>query len=392
LGTDPDWIQRGLACAIGVSEVLLSAALIVKNEEGLLEDCLSSIQGIADEVVIADTGSTDRSRQIAQSAGAHVIDYPWVGDFAAARNAALDVCRGQWILYIDADERVRPCDGGDLRAWLEDRCAIGYRVLFHVRPGYTPYREMRLFRNHRLIRFEGVIHENIWPGILRYQARHGGEIGDCALTFDHFGYEGDQAHKFDRNLPLLLASLEQNPEKSFNWCHLAQIYEDLGQEARARAALGQGVSRVRARKRRGAVDSLPYARLIEFQLKRAEDSSALLKEALGLFPDNLQFHWFRARLLMEGQRFAEAIPLFEWLLERGRKRDYDQIAAYDARLFNVLSYDSLATCYHKLGRHEEAARFYELAASAEPDHIEYKLKARVCRDLAREGPPAEPPA
>jgi tetratricopeptide (TPR) repeat protein len=365
-----------------VGDVLLSASLIVKNEERFLEGCLASIRDLADEIVVADTGSTDRSMDIARSFGATVFEYPWTGDFAAARNAALDRCRGRWILYIDADERVRPCPPAELRAWLTRARTVAYRVLFHVRPGYSPYREMRLFRNHPLIRFEGEIHENIWHGIRRHQAAEGSEVADCDLSFDHFGYEGDQSPKAPRNLPLLLAALERHPGKSFHWWHLAQTYELLGEHDRARAALEEGVDRVRAKAQLGAVDGLPFAALIQVRLGRGEDPRPLVDEALRLFPGNLQFHWFHARLLMNEERFAEAIPIFEWLLERGRKRDYDHVAAYDVRLFGVLSYDSLATCCYRLGRDADAARYYALAAGAQPENLEYRVKQRLCEDLA----------
>src|SRR5579883_1951392 len=86
----------------------LSAAIIVKNEERHLPECLSSLAGLVDEIVIVDTGSTDRTREIAASAGARIFDFPWMGDFSAARNHALNQVRGDWTLYIDADERVRP--------------------------------------------------------------------------------------------------------------------------------------------------------------------------------------------------------------------------------------------------------------------------------------------
>jgi glycosyltransferase involved in cell wall biosynthesis len=372
-----------------VNEVLLSASLIVKNEERFLEGCLQSIAGIADEVVIADTGSTDRSRQIAQSYGASVFEFPWTGDFAAARNAALERASGRWILYIDADERLRPCPRRELRGWLEDDRVIGYRVLFHVRPGYTAYRELRLFRNHPQIRFEGAIHETIWPQLLRYRARHGGDITACPLTLDHFGYEGDQSGKIERNLRLLLASLDENPDRSFHWCHLARTYEELGEHDKARSALEIAVDRVRRKRHRQPVDSLPFASLVEFRMTRGDDADALLDESLRLFPGNLQFHWFRGRRLIDQGRYADAIPVFEWLLERGRLRDFDDIAGYDARLFDVLSFESLGTCLYKLHRYADAARFYQLAAAAEATSMEYRLKAKLCADLACQagGPP-----
>ena len=77
--------------------MLLSAALIVRDEERSLGACLASLKGLADEVVVVDTGSSDRSRDIAAEAGARVYDRPWTGDFSAARNYALDLAQGDWI-------------------------------------------------------------------------------------------------------------------------------------------------------------------------------------------------------------------------------------------------------------------------------------------------------
>src|SRR5262245_1489579 len=84
----------------------ISAAMIVRDEEAYLDDCLKSIVDEVDEIVIVDTGSRDRTCDIARRYGARLFDLPWTGDFAAARNHALDRASGDWILYIDADERL----------------------------------------------------------------------------------------------------------------------------------------------------------------------------------------------------------------------------------------------------------------------------------------------
>src|SRR3984957_12225351 len=82
--------------------------MIVRNEEHHLPDCLESIRHIVDEIVLVDTGSTDDTVAIARSFGARVEIHPWQQDFATPRNVGLDLARGRWILYIDADERLRP--------------------------------------------------------------------------------------------------------------------------------------------------------------------------------------------------------------------------------------------------------------------------------------------
>jgi glycosyltransferase involved in cell wall biosynthesis len=93
----------------------ISAAMIVRDEEAVLEDCLRSIRDEVDEIVVTDTGSRDQSRDIAAGFGARVLERPWDDDFSAARNHSLDAVTGDWILYIDADERLDAPRRGTLR-------------------------------------------------------------------------------------------------------------------------------------------------------------------------------------------------------------------------------------------------------------------------------------
>src|SRR4029453_16586622 len=85
---------------------LLSACLIVKDEEDSLGACLASLVGVADEIVVYDTGSTGGTVEVARAAGATVVEGEWHDDFGRARNAALEHCTGTWILHVDADETV----------------------------------------------------------------------------------------------------------------------------------------------------------------------------------------------------------------------------------------------------------------------------------------------
>ncbi len=93
----------------------LSVSMIVKNKEKFLAKALASIQDVADEIVVVDTGSTDRTVEIAKSFGATIGHFEWTGDFADARNAALDLCTGDWVLALDADEELTPGSGDNLR-------------------------------------------------------------------------------------------------------------------------------------------------------------------------------------------------------------------------------------------------------------------------------------
>src|SRR5215470_14907944 len=189
----------------------VSAAMIVRDEAAVLDACLASIEGMVDEIVVVDTGSTDQTRDIARRYPVHLLERPWTGDFAEARNFALSRSTGDWILYIDADERLQPTSRATLRELLTEESVVGWQVRLHPRPGTTGYAEMRLFRNDPRIRFEGRIHEQILPSLDRAAAADGRRIALSPLAIQHVGYEGDLRRKHLRNLPLLRAYLEDNP-------------------------------------------------------------------------------------------------------------------------------------------------------------------------------------
>jgi tetratricopeptide (TPR) repeat protein len=365
--------------------MLVSAALIVRDEERFLGACLESLAGLADEIVVVDTGSVDRSKQIAADAGARVYDLPWTGDFSAARNHALGLARGEWILYIDADERVGDGDRAAVREQLRRPGFIGYRLLLRPRPGFTPYWELRLFRNDPRIRFRGIIHENIWPAITSYREASGGWIGQAEIFLEHDGYEGDQHHKHLRNQPLLERSLAEDPSRVYSWCHLAGVREALGDTEGAERAWAEAMRLVRTKTTRQPEDVLPFLNLIERGLAAGDDVTGLLDEAQALFGSYLQFTWLRARALIAGGRAAEAIPLLEALVTAGATSEFDRFWAYDLRMFGLFAYEMLAACHFELGEYAAALRYFRLAESCDPSKLEYRVKAALCARLSAAG-------
>jgi glycosyltransferase involved in cell wall biosynthesis len=371
------------------ADLLLAAVLIVRNEERHLERCLGSLSGLVDEIVVVDTGSTDASLDIARRHGARLYDLEWPNDFAAARNWALDRTRADWILYIDADEHVAEPRPGGLREMLAAPDLAGCYVGLRALRGYRPYREMRLFRNHPLIRFEGAMHETIWPGLERYRHAFGGRVGKSGLLLDHVGYEGAQDHKRDRDMPLLRRKLKDDPDHVYSWWHLGRILVADGKVEDARAAWQGGVEAARRRTFRYWADSLVYAELIQLDFHDHARSDALLVEAMERYPDHAFLVWLDGQRLIRDGKFEQALSRFQSLLDWDTQpHESDAFLGYPERLFGPMAFEGLASCSFRMGRYGDSARWFKAAAQAEPERLEYRVKRDLSAKLAAEAQPS----
>ena len=199
----------------------LALSMIVRNGGKDLIHCLESVRGIADEIVIADTGSTDSSMAVAQQFGATVIHVPWTNDFAAARNAALEPVTAEWVLSLDADEQLDDLARKQIPSALQAENIHGYLVTIRNyvhnlaerlwdKPaivndgrlpraaqfaGYLEHENVRLFRNHPSIRFEGRVHETVGT---RIEAMHG-KLAKAEFAIHHFGFAASPDQKAEKN-------------------------------------------------------------------------------------------------------------------------------------------------------------------------------------------------
>lgn len=352
---------------------ILSATLIVRDEERVLGACLESLGPLVDEIIVVDTGSTDRSAELAAEHGAKVFQFAWCDDFSAARNFAIEQASCPWFLYIDADERVRDGDHGAIRAILGASGAIAARIRFYPRTGYTAYREYRLYRRDPRLRFEGVVHESIQPAINRIVAAEGAAILDCDLTLDHVGYDGPQKHKSERYLKLLARECERTPERVYLWWHLGCVHRELGRMEQAEKCWRHGRALASARGRHKVDDCLCHIELINLGLERGEDAATLIEEGRSLRPDNYLLQRFEAISLMRRGRFMEAGELFAGLAQI----DPDALVAdnsYDKRIFGVTAANLAAECAFRSGRYSEAARWYGVAEHGSQDATEFRTK------------------
>jgi glycosyltransferase involved in cell wall biosynthesis len=154
----------------------LSLCVIVKNEEAALPRMLRSAAPFVDEIIVCDTGSTDRSVAIALEFGAKVVSARFEDDFSAPRNISLAAATGDWVLVLDADEWLADGAGRAIRAAIDHRRIAGYYLHFENHLGGGRIHRcglMRLFRNDASVRFEFAIHEQVLPRLIAYAKRRG---------------------------------------------------------------------------------------------------------------------------------------------------------------------------------------------------------------------------
>lgn len=213
----------------------LTLSMIVKNEEKNLRDCLESVKDIVDEIVVVDTGSTDDTINIAREYGAKIFHFKWINDFSAARNFALKKSKGNWILYLDADERLEPKSIPELKRIVSTRnkeavfCLVKSISSNKHKPNIMRY--ARLFRNGKKHEFRGSVHEQI---IYSLEEQNFKKVVS-SIEILHIGYDIDDAgikEKAKRNLTNLLKDLEKD-YSPYNVFQIGQSYGALDDKENA---------------------------------------------------------------------------------------------------------------------------------------------------------------
>jgi len=355
--------------------VLLSGVLIARDEEEHLGACLRSVRGVVDEIIVVDTGSVDRTVDIARAHGAKVIEHRWADDFAAARNVGLDGARGEWILYIDADERLAV--DGDLIGALRNPNAVAGLVRFRASSMLTPYLEYRLFRNRSDVRFRGAMHETMLPDLERIMTTEGLTAVPVPASIEHLGYEGDQSSKHRRNLPMLERAVCDDPDRPYLWFHLGATRLALGDDRGAEAAWWQAV---RIARQEGAVRSpavLAYVELSLLRLRTGRSAAELLADLAEHRPGDPLTSWVLAHQAMFEGRWPDAVPLLEGLLATDPDELPVRELAYNRAIFDGLAAHALGICWFQLGAPGPAAQMFQRAESADPDNLEYRVKRQL---------------
>jgi GT2 family glycosyltransferase/thioredoxin-like negative regulator of GroEL len=373
-------------------ELTVSLCMIVKDEEEMLPGCLEPIHEHVDELIVVDTGSTDRTVEIAESFGAKVIHFPWNGSFSDARNVGLDAATGDWLLYLDADEHVVAEDAPKLRSLLGKTWREGFHL---AETNYTggdesgpavTHMALRLFRNRPEYRFVGRIHEQKTHAMPMYLVER---WETAPIRVLHYGYLKSRVSDKDksrRNLELLEREAAEKPS-AFTSYNLGCEYARLGEHAQARTHFEH------ARRLLGTDwAEVGYASVLAVRLAVARRSTgdvagaeAAIAEGLRAFPGHTDLVLELASCAWNRGDLDEAERLAKRCLELG-DAPADYIATVGAGSY--LALHLLAELRRERGDSAGAEAYHRRSLAEHPDYVAPVLQLATAM-LARGASSAE---
>ncbi|MDR1590137.1 MAG: glycosyltransferase [Oscillospiraceae bacterium] len=296
--------------------VRLSQCMIVKNEEKNIERALSWAKDIVFEQIVVDTGSTDRTVEIAESMGAKVFHFEWIDDFSAAKNYAIGKARGNWIAFLDADEYFEPDSTSLIIPFLEeierDKKIGGHIAVLSCSMlnldddgnNILEYTQNRIFRNLPHIRYINKIHE-----YLRVN------VGDIVFFADgikimHTGYALSEAvdkHKGERNAEIIRRELEDNPDDiNLKGYLAASLRQNPGSADEVLDLFSQVVESDDTPN--PVVARSAYDYMVDDAMKKCDYGRAaeLSERAVKMLPSSPEFHYFCGHALYKLERYDEA--------------------------------------------------------------------------------------
>lgn len=326
----------------------ISACLITKNEENNIEQCINSYRDFVNEVIVVDTGSIDDTIAIARRLGAKVFHYAWNDDFAAAKNFALAKAKGDWVIFLDADEYFGK---SNVKKVIERAHSEGSEVIVARLKNIDVdddnkiidiIQQIRIIKNSRLLRYKGAIHESITKRngqkLLAYYA------SEQDLVIFHTGYSSSiRSAKAKRNLAFLLKELEEGNLGVYGY--ISDCYYEMGEYERtiefARKQINSGIIIY-------GLQAKPYQNVVESMLAlkyRTNRIQDFLTEAIAKFPGHPAFVYYLALNLFREKRYRQAYDYFQQTLELQKVYSGAEINNVQALIPRILCYLGLISVY-----------------------------------------------
>ncbi|MDN5331226.1 MAG: hypothetical protein PWP45_451 [Tepidanaerobacteraceae bacterium] len=348
----------------------LSLCLITKDEEKNISRCINNVKDIVDEIIVVDTGSKDRTVEIAESLGAKVIHAKWEDDYSKARNIAIENATSDWILFLDADEEIKKEDVEKIRPLLNDDTVEAYMFKIvnyggnSVSSGLTEiHYNFRLFRNNGKLKYVYPIHENL----RNIEENRVPVFKNADVTILHYGYLSEtriEKNKTERYINMLLKYLMKHPDDKFQHGNLGVEYFNAREYKKALKHLITAVKGMN-------VNSYSAPRLLRYliqtytALKDYETALKLINDAKAYYMDIPDFKFLEGMLYVEQKRYKKAIEMFKECLAMGEYKGLfitmGGTGSYRARYM-------IAYCYEKLGRLHDAVKEYIEILKSNPNY------------------------
>jgi tetratricopeptide (TPR) repeat protein len=364
----------------------ISLCMIVKNEERFLAECLDSIKDVVDEINIVDTGSTDRTIEIARSYGANVIFREWKKDFAWARNEALQMATRRWTLVLDADEELERESVGlmrSLRTTPAGLAAVYINIVNIIDDatgvGTMSHRLIRVFPTNPVLRYTGVIHESL--------GRTDGELAAVLspITILHKGYTVEileSREKDARNKPLISRAYEENGDDPFSLFNF-------GNSAICSGNAELGIEVLERMLATATVDKLyfplAYLMLGQTYCETLGDNAkalSILETGTEKFPKDAGLLFTKGQVLAKMNRLEEARELFEKALSLREYMAYTVMT--DEEIFEWKIFYAMAGTYERGKDFDKAIAFIDKALENKPTsfHLQ-RAKAGFLESVGR---------
>ncbi len=330
----------------------ISLCMIVKNEEKYLDKCLKCVQGKVDEIIIVDTGSTDRTVEIAEKYGSIIKYFEWIDDFAAARNYSIDAATSEYILILDADEYID--DGADLQKELEkNKDYYSLTIKNYQTEGRAIlHKNVRLFKSGIGLHYSGKLHEhlNTFGEDNKYEGT------DSDILIHHVGYMPEvvkEKGKKKRNLDIMIKEVEKN-QTGYSYYNMGVVYM---QEERYNEALDMFKKSYSLSKGKTYVRTLLVHMGECLQLLgRHEEGIKLLLDAVSVYSGYIDLHYTLGNLYLNSGYLKDAQIVFERCLGFSEELDNVGIEGTSSYMSNY----KLAVIYDMKGKQGDAFdRAYE---------------------------------
>ncbi|MCU6763313.1 SPBc2 prophage-derived glycosyltransferase SunS [uncultured Roseburia sp.] len=358
--------------------ITISLCMIVRDEEKVLSRILGQMQEIADEIIIVDTGSEDRTKEIAEGFHARIFDFPWIGDFSAARNFACEKARMDYWMWLDADDVITESNRQrliQLKQTLEpetDVVMMKYLTGFdeYGNVSFSYYRE-RLIKNNRGFFWKGKVHEAVEPA---------GKIQYIPIEIEHRKIAAGDP---DRNLNIYEAMI-QNGE-ALEPRHLFYYGRELyyHQKYERAAEIFQEFLQSEGGWMENKIDAcLQLSYCYEKFLKKPKRLEVLFYSFIFDEP-RAEICCEIGRIFIEQKKYNQAVYWYRQALNARRNPDNGAFMQQDC--YDYIPNIQLCVCYDRLGRYEEAFKYHEKSMKIKPDAREVQLNISYFDKLKMSG-------